>query len=523
MPIDIPTARHLLDFCISAVCRLCASALQKGCRCRLGYKHQRQMSALLSLGLGLVCALSGCQPRDLRGYGSMTPQHPADTLWVNNGTEPETIDPGLCSESVGAELAQNLFAGLTDTDPKTLAPVGDIAERWDVDATQTHYTFYLRPSAWSDGRAVSAADFVYSWRRVLQPQTASRNASMLFVLRDAEAYNAGWLWAKERSDPELLQQALLARAPEATYVLHPRAHKDGTWIEIKSTTPPTQKAAMRAALLAKPLRLGTQMVQLSAATPDDVGIQALDAHTLCVHLERPAPYFLQLLAHTSMRPVPQHAIEALAQAALPETLWTRPEHIVSNGPYTLSRWRFRQDIELTKNPHYWGAGDVGLTHIKVLEVENAHTALNLYRTGQLDWLGANTSVPSAYLKTLRRYHDFHQDPILSVYFYWLNTQVKPLDDIRVRQALSLAIDRRALVQQVMQGGQIPTASLVPDRLSGYRARQTPLTDVARAKALLAQAGYPQGAHMPPITLVYNTGEDTKTKSPRRCGRCGQGI
>jgi ABC-type oligopeptide transport system substrate-binding subunit len=451
---------------------------------------------------GGLCA-AACRSTPTDGYGTATPQHALDTLWVNNGGEPESLDPALCAESVGGELVGNLFAGLVDTAPDDLHPVPDVATSWQIAADRLRYTFALRPTGWSDGTPVVAADFVYSWRRLLDPNTAARNASMLYVLQNGEAYALQWPYLAAATASTALATAVAQRVPGS----HLLAEPQGRGVFLVPPGPAEALPQQRAALMAVAYDDGNGHRQRPTPTPSAlVGVVAHGTHTLEVVLERPVPYFLSLLAYTALRPVPGHVMHRLRAAGIDPTLWTRPEHIVSNGAYRLSGWRFKRDMTLTRNAHYWDAAHVALTHVQVLQIENAQTALNLYRTGALDWLGANTSLPAAYLNDLATYKDYHQDPLLSVYFYWMNTAVPPLDNVHLRRALSLAIDRGALVRRIVRGGQQPTADLVPDAVGGYRGLHLPQYDVVEARRCLAAAGYARGADVPPIALAYNTAD-----------------
>src|SRR5690606_2495077 len=119
-------------------------------------------------------------------------------------------------------------------------------------------------------------------------------------------------------------------------------------------------------------------------------------------------------------------------------LWTRPEYFVSNGAYVLRKWRFRQYMLFEKNPHYWNADQVEIQRVKMLSVESYNTALNLYRAGEIDQIGPNTSIPAEFMDHVRQFKDFRNDPYLTVYFYWINTKAPPLDNPLLRKALSLA-------------------------------------------------------------------------------------
>lgn len=239
------------------------------------------------------------------------------------------------------------------------------------------------------------------------------------------------------------------------------------------------------------------------------GVVAQDAHTLRITLRAPTPYFLQFLSYNVFRPVPKHVLERLEAAHTPASMWTRPQHVVSSGAFVLTNWRFKRDYVLSKNPFYAQAAKVRLRRVWVKIVPSAGTAVNLYRSGDIDWTGASTPLPSAFVAHLSQTADFYQEQMLSTYFFWLNTRRPPLNDPRVRRALSLSVDRRALTQFVLRGGQKPSAALVPDGLAGYTNADGLQLDVPRAQALLKEAGYGPGKPLPPLSLIYNTAESNR--------------
>lgn len=405
--------------------------------------HQQRWSRpqdLRSLARVVVVAVlvtTGCKPTESRFFGTTTPRHGPDELWINNGGEPEWLDPGKCSDGAGGEILWNTFAGLVQAHPATLEPMPELASRWDVSPDGRTYTFHLRPSEWSDGRPLTAHDFVYSFRRLVDPVTASKYAGNGAIFRGGAAVSRG-------------EQA-----------------------------------------------------------PETLGVRAIDDLTLEVQLEDPLPYFLPMLTFYSFMPIPRHLLEDLDRRGIDTALWTRPEHVVCNGPYRLTEWRFRQRMVFEKNPRYWDVANVRLERVRVAMVESATTALAMYAYGDLDWPGSNTALPAEFMDRLSRCADLQSHPYLGAYFYWINTTVRPLDDPRLRRALSLAVDRRALVTYVARGGQTPAADLVPDGLAGYRGLGLPLFDPDEARRLLAEAGYARGADVPPITVIYNTAEGHK--------------
>jgi oligopeptide transport system substrate-binding protein len=382
-------------------------------------------------------SVAACSRGDRKYFGSTSPKHGPDEVWTNLGAEPEYIDPGKCSDASGGFVIFNAFAGLVQPDPATLEARPDIAERWEVSPDGRTYTFHLRPTTWSDGKPLTAHDFVYAWRRVLDPKTESKYASFLFPLRNAEAFNKGTV---------------------------------------------------------------TDAAQ--------VGVRAAGELTLVAELENPLPYFLDLVKFYTAMPVPRHVIERLAREGKNSEQWTRPEHIVSNGPYRLTEWKFRQRMLLEKNPRYWDAANVKLQRVRLSMVESANTTLNLYEAGELDSIG-NASLPSEFMDHLARYADFRRAPYLGTYFLWVNTKRPPLDDVRVRKALTLAIDRKAIVDHIARGGQLPFADLVPAGLAGYQGPGNPIHDPQQARALLRSAGYGAERPLPKIVFTYNTSEGHK--------------
>ena len=256
----------------------------------------------------------------------------------------------------------------------------------------------------------------------------------------------------------------------------------------------------------------TSGAKLSVQVADGsvVGVRALDDLTLEARLAGPVPYFASLITHYPLLPVPRHVIEGLVAKGIEPALWTRPEHIVSNGAYVLKEHHFRYFYEFEKNPRYWDAASVKVPKIRVPLVESYNTTLNLYRAGEFDWIGRNASLPSEFMNYLEGFDDFSRDPYGSVYFYWINTKSPPLDNPKLRRALSLAIDRQSLVDNVARGDQMPSADLVPDGVAGYEGLHTPLFDPAAARAMLKEAGYASGADVPRFTLIYNTSEGPST-------------
>lgn len=238
-----------------------------------------------------------------------------------------------------------------------------------------------------------------------------------------------------------------------------------------------------------------------------VGVKAKDDQTFVVTLERPVSYFLQLTAESPLYPVKKEVVEKFG------TAWTRPEHIVSNGPFKLTEWKVQDKIVMEKNPNYFDAANVRLKRVVALPIEDRQTAVNLYQQGKIDWSGQN-GAPNSLVPSLRGETNFRVFPGFVTYFYRFNTTRPPLNDPRVRQALVLGIDRKQLVEKVTRGGEFPVGHLVPLNTGAYKS-PTGLpssdykADLEKAKKLLAEAGYPNGKGLRTLNILYNTDENHK--------------
>ncbi|HSU41669.1 MAG TPA: peptide ABC transporter substrate-binding protein [Polyangiaceae bacterium] len=449
---------------------------------------------------------------------SRTLEAPAD-LRLANGTEPKSLDPELTIGEPEHVLASALFEGLTRIDGKTGKPVAGVAESWDISPDGTVYTFHLRGNArWSDGRPVTAGDFVYSWKRLLDPAVGAEYAYMLFPIALAEAYNT-FAGHAETLEKELLPavSALASKTPldanswqeflRQNKVNDPlRPVDDDVLGELLArrtgSLTANDLATFRARLEHARTWLHDESVRARAHFGVDHGVVARDARTLVVELRAPTPYFLQVLAHNSSMPVPRWALAAHGDR------WFLPGNIVSNGPFRLGSWIVNDHIRLEKNPMYWAKDEVRLERVDMLSNENQMTNLNLYLTGALDC--TNRYFPLELAPELKKRPDFEQAPGLVVYFYRLNLTRKPLDDKRVRKAINLAIDRELITKNVLGLGQPPAYTFVPPGLPGYAPPATAIRhDPVEARRLLAEAGYPDGKGFPRIGILYNTMEDHK--------------
>ncbi|MFI5355958.1 MAG: peptide ABC transporter substrate-binding protein [Opitutales bacterium] len=238
-----------------------------------------------------------------------------------------------------------------------------------------------------------------------------------------------------------------------------------------------------------------------------VGFKALDDRTLQFTLIHPTSFLLRMIAsHYTWYPVPIKTIARFGGLARGDTPWTRPGNLVSNGPFQLKEWRPGQRIVLERNPHYWDAKNVLLDQIRFFATEDITAEERMFRTGQID---RTNELPNAKIDAYRR--DYPEtlriEPYLGVYFYRLNVTRPPLNDKRVRQALALAIDRESLVKNVTRGGQRPAYAVSYPGTAGYTPTARLPGDIAKARQLLAEAGYPGGRNWPHVELLYNTSEN----------------
>ncbi|MCA9561663.1 MAG: peptide ABC transporter substrate-binding protein [Myxococcales bacterium] len=354
--------------------------------------------------------------------------------------EPEYLDPGLCSESEGGIVTHDTFEGLYVYGPSHKVWTPGVAKSHTVSEDGLTWTFELRhDSKWSDGKPVTAHDFEWSWKRVLDPKTASRYAEILWFIKGAREYNL----MEEGADADALRAA--------------------------------------------------------------VGVKAKDDYTLEVQLVGPTPFFIQLTAFYTYAPVPRHVIEKHGDK------WARPENIVSNGPWHVTEWKSRQSIKAEANPHYWDKANMPFDQINYLITEDNATAYTMYQAGDLDYI--DSKVPEAVLPRLRKERDpeLETNPYLGVYFYMFNVKEKPFDDVRVRRALNLAVDKSQIGKFVVKGGQEEAWTIVHPGLEemGYPMPEGPEYDPDLAKKLLAEAGFPDGKGFPTFQISYNTLEGHK--------------
>jgi oligopeptide transport system substrate-binding protein len=401
-------------------------------------------AAIIGLLLVVACA-SDNKPAAVNSGGEMAPPE-QQVLRLRLTGEPKTIDPHLTNFASETTLTKPLFAGLFTYD-ESLRVVPNVAtevptvDNGGVSRDGLTYTVKLDKDAkWSDGKAVTANDFVYSMKRALDPKLAGPYASFYNGMIGAKDYNTalGTKEApKEPSDAEL--------------------------------------SAMR----------------------DRVGVSARDENTVVYQLSQPNPSFLNLLALWTAFPVRQDVVEKHGDK------WTEAGNHVGNGAFVLREWAHDQRIVFEPNP-YWRGEKPRLSRIVINFIADDAAAYAAYLADELDAvtvppsaLREVSSPGSAMNQELRRIPD------LNTFAIFMNNAQAPFDNAKVRTAFELAVDREAYVQGVLQGAGHPTTSWLPPGMPGYNpdiGKQWEY-NVAKAKEALAEAGYPEGRGLPKITFL----------------------
>lgn len=363
------------------------------------------------------------------------------TMVWNLGADPKTLDPTLNSASDGGKVILNVYEGLMrdkfdgqGLQPAMASEAPAIVENEDGTVT---YTFKLRDAKWSDGEPVKAQDFVFSWKRAVNPATAAEYAYILDPIVNAKEITAG------------------------------------------------------------------------DKTADELGVKAIDDKTLEVVLKQNCGYFMELLNFPTFMPLREDIVGADT-----EGVWAKESgKVISNGPFTMSEYVMGDHITLNKNANYWNADSVKLDSINVKMIVDQGTSLTGFKNGEIDFMD---SPPVEEVQQLMASGDCELFPYISTYFYAINqnTNIEALKNQKVRQALSMAIDRKAITENVSRSGEKPAFGYVPfgfttpdgkdfrEVAGDYYLKET--AQIEEAKALLVEAGYPGGEGIPQLEILYNT-------------------
>lgn len=353
--------------------------------------------------------------------------------------EHSSVDPQVVEDVTGAEIVRDLFEGLMNQDADgNLIP--GVATGYTTNDTKDVYTFTLRDDAkWSNGDPVTASDFVFAWKRAVDP-----------------ALSSPYAWFMELMSIENASEIIAGDKPV-----------------------------------------------------DELGVAAIDDHTLEVKLSAPLPYFAQMTTHSTTFPAPQKVIEEFGDA------WTKPENIVSNGAYVLTEHLPQERSVRERNEMYWDNDNTIIDKVVALVINDENVALTRYLAGELD----RTEVPAGQFPRLQKENpeEAISFPRLCNYYYTFNLSdsgPEEFKDPKVRQALSLAVDRDIITKNVKAGGEPPAYTFVPEATAGFTVpavEMAAMTQAERdelAKELLAEAGY--GPESPlSFEMVYNTDEAHK--------------
>ncbi|MEQ4531403.1 MAG: ABC transporter substrate-binding protein [Mixta sp.] len=245
--------------------------------------------------------------------------------------------------------------------------------------------------------------------------------------------------------------------------------------------------------------------------PSALGVKALDKQHLQVTLTQPVPYFTAMLAHTALKPVHRQTLEQWGDK------WTRPEHYVGNGAFTLNSWVVNEKITLKRNPQYWDNANTIIETATFLPISSETSDVNRYRSGGIDM--TNSAIPPELFPMLKKElgNQVRVSPYLCTFYYELNNQRAPFNDARVRAAVKLTLDRQIIAEKIMGQGQIPAFGFTPPFIDGGKFtapawfNQTQAERNAAARKLLAEAGY--SAQKPlSFTLLYNTSDQNKKQA-----------
>ncbi len=371
----------------------------------------------------------------LVALSSVAPVQALTVLNRGNGGEVKSLDPHFIDGLNEAQVEGDVLMGLVTMDAAA-APIPGAATSWSVASDGKSWTFLLRNHLWSDGRPVTAQDFVFAWRRLLDPTTGAAYAYNLWVVKNAHAISLGKL------------------------------------------------------------------------PPSALGIYAPNDRTLVVTLEHPAAYLPELLTHDTADPLPRHVVLAKGNA------WSKPGNFVGNAAYVPVFWIANDHITLNKNPRFYDAAHVRIDVVNYYPTQDSNTALRRFRTGELD---TQTPIPLTQIDWLRAHmlSAVHTKPFLGLSYVSINQRHPPLDDVRVRRALNLALDRETITSKVLRLGEPPAYSIVPPSVANYPRgaaldfRTVPFAQrLTKAQWLMRQMGYGPENH---LRLTFETFDEPNNK------------
>lgn len=440
---------------------------------------------LIYLALFAIAAFSiACseleKPKGDALYAEATPPRKQEFRW-SNGKMPKSFDPALASAPPETDIARAVFEGLTDLDTKTLNEIPALAEKWESTPDFKTWTFHLRRANWSNGEPITANDFVRSWKRLAE---LGDKAPFGYLVD-----NIVGMRPKKGESPSLPD---VLSSPPANHQMP---------VQPERIRPQTPSESPKPAVNGEgPVKNSETEEAGKKKNPNEkIGVEAVSETELKVMLINPDKDFPKLVANPVFRPVFGDGRE-FATGLNPDFVTSGPFHISSAG---------NDGIVLDRSDSYWNRQVVNLERVRMIPQENAEAALEAYKAGQLDAVTNAEFAPLA-LKLLSPYEDFRQTTHNALNFYEFNLERPPFNDHRVREALTIAIERERLTEGELKGSTTPATSFLPfDDKPHEQIEQ----DVDRAKDLLDRAGFPDGENFPTIRLLINR-NDTQQRVAR---------
>jgi oligopeptide transport system substrate-binding protein len=459
---------------------------------KVGLDGRLRLIVKVLAAFGFLATLSCTQlnkPEPEPFFAETSPPKVQEFRW-SNGQLPKSFDPALAAAPPETDVVRALYEGLTETDPTTLQEIPGVAESWAASADFRTWTFRLRPDAkWSNGKPVTAIDFVRAWTRLIKLGDKTAHRSLLSNIVGVPRKKAD---AAATEEAELLLRSNSNQAPvqplQQLGQLPANANEKATERQTRAANANTASPGSG----------------VPAGDPPAVGIEAVDDITLKVTLTVADSEFPKLVAHPIFRPVFNNGEEFIGKELNPG--------IVTNGPFRLAAIE-ASGLVLERSENYWNREKVLLERVRIVPMESSEKALAAYRAGELDAI-TNASLSPLVMKLLTPYEDFRKTTHSALNFYEVNTNKAPFSDRRVREALSNAIDRERLTEGEMDGLTRPALSFLAFRTD----TKTKLTqDKEKARDLFEEAGYPEGDGFPVIMLVVNR-NDTQQRIARSVAR-----
>jgi len=465
------------------------------------------MLRLLLIPLGLIILLAGT----LTWSSSKAPER-AQFTFINRG-DIITLDLNQMSYMQDFRVTYGIREGLYSPDPDTLDPVPAGAKRYELSPDKRIWTFHLRKNAmWSNGDPVRAQDYVFSWRRMLEEP--GEYTYLFYYIKNAKAYEDSYTAGKpidfktvgvEALDDVTFRVTLNDPVPYLLELLafppfYPRHER--SMAEFREFSDHTLMRSVAN-------ELQRENFDITRLTMDEL-LPKLEELSKSPHLQSSEKQMLRQLVET----------KCVKYTFRNE--YTRPPKVVTNGPFMLARWDFKRSLYFKKSPTYWDKSNVKLDSIEMVVNDNVLSQFLQYEAHAVDWL---SDVPVDLARDLKAKGrtDLRSSKAFATAFMTLlvspnlpssiqNGAKNPLADIRVRQALALAIDKAAICRDVTgMGEEIASTFVPPGTIKGYEPKPGLGFDVNRAKQLLAEAGYPNGEGFPRLPMLYNSGNPTRER------------